>query len=187
MEEEEKKNDVTKKGMDAFFSNLMTSNIAMGGDVKKSAKSAYTVGSKAQEKMLGGGGPKSEEQGGGGASRVDEGGKEEEVRQKREEVLGESSRMQDPRQAKGREAEEGDGAARAGSKRPRPEEEKGEGGATVEKKPAMEQPKAAAEEVKDPETVERERQEAIRKARERFLARKKAAKEAKAAGDGSKG
>jgi len=41
-EEQEAKNSVTEKGMDGFFSNLLTNNIAMGGDVKKAAISAYT-------------------------------------------------------------------------------------------------------------------------------------------------
>ncbi|CAM9714420.1 unnamed protein product [Hapterophycus canaliculatus] len=45
-EERETRNDVTKTGMSGFYSNLITKNIAMGGDVEKSANSAFTAGSK---------------------------------------------------------------------------------------------------------------------------------------------
>ena len=43
----EEADDVTKKGeegMAGFYASLLTKNIAMGSDVSKSAKSAYTVG-----------------------------------------------------------------------------------------------------------------------------------------------
>ncbi|CAN0414663.1 unnamed protein product, partial [Ectocarpus sp. 13 AM-2016] len=39
-DEREQRNDVTKTGMGGFYSNLITKNIAMGGDVEKSANSA---------------------------------------------------------------------------------------------------------------------------------------------------
>eukprot|EP00752_Nemacystus_decipiens_P014722 g13112.t1 len=45
-DEREQRNDVTKTGMSGFYSNLITKNIAMGGDVEKSANSAFTAGSK---------------------------------------------------------------------------------------------------------------------------------------------
>ncbi|CAB1100989.1 unnamed protein product [Ectocarpus sp. CCAP 1310/34] len=45
-DEREQRNDVTKTGMGGFYSNLITKNIAMGGDVEKSANSAFTAGSK---------------------------------------------------------------------------------------------------------------------------------------------
>jgi len=50
--EREARNDVTKTGMMGFYSNLLTKNIAMGGDVKN-AQSSFTVGSKQSKKMTG--------------------------------------------------------------------------------------------------------------------------------------
>ncbi|CAM9963385.1 unnamed protein product [Discosporangium mesarthrocarpum] len=40
---------VEKKGMGSFYSNLMSKNIAMGGDVEKLAQSAFTTGSRRHE------------------------------------------------------------------------------------------------------------------------------------------
>ena len=40
----EERTDVRAKGMHGFYSNLLTKNIAMGGDVETSAVSAYTAG-----------------------------------------------------------------------------------------------------------------------------------------------
>lgn len=39
------------QGMHGFYSNLLTKNVAMGGDVEESALSAYTAGSHRQSKM----------------------------------------------------------------------------------------------------------------------------------------
>ena len=36
------------RGMEGFYTNLLTKNVAMGGDVEKSALSAYTAGSHRQ-------------------------------------------------------------------------------------------------------------------------------------------
>jgi coiled-coil domain-containing protein 55 len=52
MEEVEKKHDVRSLGMQGFFSSLLTKNVAMGGDVKANAISAYTAGSERQEQVL---------------------------------------------------------------------------------------------------------------------------------------
>ncbi|CAM9515116.1 unnamed protein product [Chrysoparadoxa australica] len=45
-EEREAKNDVRKAGMSGFYANLLTKNVAMGGDVEQHATSAFTTGSK---------------------------------------------------------------------------------------------------------------------------------------------
>lgn len=52
MEEVEKKHDVRGLGMQGFYANLLTKNLAMGGDVKANAISAYTAGSERQEQVL---------------------------------------------------------------------------------------------------------------------------------------
>jgi hypothetical protein len=41
--------------MEGFYANLLTKNIAMGGDVEASAISAYTTGSKRHQILEGGG------------------------------------------------------------------------------------------------------------------------------------
>eukprot|EP01040_Poterioochromonas_malhamensis_P020317 gene20317-24224_t len=50
MEAVEKKHDVRGLGMQGFYANLLTKNVAMGGDVKANAISAYTAGSERQER-----------------------------------------------------------------------------------------------------------------------------------------
>lgn len=52
MEAVEKKHDVRGLGMQGFYANLLTKNVAMGGDVKANAISAYTAGSERQEQVL---------------------------------------------------------------------------------------------------------------------------------------
>lgn len=47
-EQIEAKTDVRGRGMSGFYSNLLTKNITMGGDVQTSALSAYTTGSQRQ-------------------------------------------------------------------------------------------------------------------------------------------
>eukprot|EP01035_Chromulina_nebulosa_P026287 gene26287-34383_t len=42
-EELDKKQDVRKKGMHGFYSNLLTKNIALGGEIKPDVVSAFTV------------------------------------------------------------------------------------------------------------------------------------------------
>jgi hypothetical protein len=49
----EERTGVAARGMHGFYSNLLTKNIAMGGDVTTSAVSAYTAGSRRQQKHLG--------------------------------------------------------------------------------------------------------------------------------------
>lgn len=51
-EEVEKRTDVRGSGMSGFYANLLTKNIAMGGDVTASAVSAYTAGSQRQQSAL---------------------------------------------------------------------------------------------------------------------------------------
>ena len=51
-EEVEKRTSVQSSGMQGFYSNLLTKNIAFGGDVGQSATSAYTVGSMRQTTVL---------------------------------------------------------------------------------------------------------------------------------------
>lgn len=48
----DKKNDVRVKGMQSFYSNLLTKNVAVGGDVNTSAVSAFTAGSQRQQGLL---------------------------------------------------------------------------------------------------------------------------------------
>ena len=174
-EEAERKAADGRTGMDAFYSNLLNNNIALGADVKKAARSAYTVGSARQDRVLASGGPPS-------AAAEKAGGAEEEAPVP-EAPSGPSSRMVDAGGAAGGKrprpgAEEGEGeekplpAAAAGegegqgepSKRPR--EEKKPAGAAA---PAA----AAAAPAVDPEEAKRKKEEAVRLARERFLARKK--------------
>jgi coiled-coil domain-containing protein 55 len=51
-EEIEKRQDVKEKGMQGFYANLLTKNIAMGGDVSDYAISAYTSGSSRQKHLV---------------------------------------------------------------------------------------------------------------------------------------
>eukprot|EP01041_Mallomonas_annulata_P001475 gene1475-2838_t len=53
-EELEQRTDVRGRGMEGFYSNLLTKNLAMGGDVEASAVSAYTAGSVRQAVRLDG-------------------------------------------------------------------------------------------------------------------------------------
>lgn len=48
VEELEMRTDVRSRGMEGFYGNLLTKNVALGGDVEKSAVSAYTAGSNRQ-------------------------------------------------------------------------------------------------------------------------------------------
>ena len=48
----ESKTDVRGKGMQGFYSNLLSKNVAFGGDVETSAVSAYTAGSSRQQKLI---------------------------------------------------------------------------------------------------------------------------------------
>ena len=50
-DEVEARTDVRSQGMHGFYANLLTKNVAMGGDVKGSALSAYTAGSQRQSHM----------------------------------------------------------------------------------------------------------------------------------------
>jgi len=51
-DEIDKKTDVRGKGMAGFYENLLTKNIALGSDIATSALSAYTSGSKRQQKLI---------------------------------------------------------------------------------------------------------------------------------------
>ena len=51
-EEIEKRTDVRGSGMHGFYSNMLTKNISMGGDVATNATSAYTTGSDRQHSLL---------------------------------------------------------------------------------------------------------------------------------------
>lgn len=174
-EEAERKAADGRTGMDAFYSNLLNNNIALGADVKKAARSAYTVGSARQDRVLAAGGPPS------AAAAKKAGDEKEEEAPVPEAPSGPSSRMVDA------------GGA-AGGKRPRPgaeegeeEEEKplpaaaageGEGQGEPSKRPREEKKPAASAAAPaaltvDPEEAKRKKEEAVRLARERFLARKK--------------
>ena len=48
----EQRTDVRKSGMEGFYANLLTKNVAMGGDVDTHAISAYTAGSNRQTHVL---------------------------------------------------------------------------------------------------------------------------------------
>jgi hypothetical protein len=65
----EQRTGVAERGMHGFYSNLLTKNIAMGGDVTSSAVSAYTAGSRRQQIHLG----EDEKESGGGGVREGEG------------------------------------------------------------------------------------------------------------------
>lgn len=52
-EEVDKRHDVRKLGMQGFYANLLTKNIALGGDVETSATSAFTVGSQRVNNIIG--------------------------------------------------------------------------------------------------------------------------------------
>ncbi len=51
-DEIDKKTDVRSKGMEGFYKNLLTKNIALGSDVATSALSAYTSGSNRQQTLI---------------------------------------------------------------------------------------------------------------------------------------
>jgi coiled-coil domain-containing protein 55 len=51
-DEIDKKTDVRGKGMEGFYKNLLTKNIALGSDIATSALSAYTSGSNRQQKLI---------------------------------------------------------------------------------------------------------------------------------------
>ena len=51
-DEIDKKTDVRSKGMEGFYKNLLTKNIALGSDIAISALSAYTSGSTRQQKLI---------------------------------------------------------------------------------------------------------------------------------------
>lgn len=51
-DEVEQRTDVRKSGMEGFYSNLMTKNVAMGGDVDAHAVSVYTAGSARQSHLM---------------------------------------------------------------------------------------------------------------------------------------
>jgi len=53
-EEVERRTDVRGSGMTGFYANLLTKNIAMGGDVGSSSTSAYTVGNERQKRLING-------------------------------------------------------------------------------------------------------------------------------------
>ena len=52
-EEIEQRTDVRQRGMQGFYSNLLTKNVALGGDIATSAVSAYTAGSQRQQMLDG--------------------------------------------------------------------------------------------------------------------------------------
>lgn len=51
-DEVEQRTDVRKSGMEGFYANLLTKNVAMGGDVDAHAVSVYTAGSSRQSHVL---------------------------------------------------------------------------------------------------------------------------------------
>jgi hypothetical protein len=52
-DEIDRRTGASSQGMHGFYANLLTKNIAMGGDVTESAVSAYTAGSRRQQLRLG--------------------------------------------------------------------------------------------------------------------------------------
>lgn len=52
-DEIDRRTGASSQGMHGFYANLLTKNIAMGGDVAESAVSAYTAGSRRQQLRLG--------------------------------------------------------------------------------------------------------------------------------------
>jgi hypothetical protein len=159
-------------GMDAFFSNLLTKNIAMGADVKVAARSAYTVGSKQQESAFGTYLPSATST---AAETVDN-----------KNVLDPSSRVVDHGDASHRRGEEADTDKRAAITAPSGEDfvDKRQRLATTSPPqlplsreechhPHAGEAKTASPADVNPEERKRSKEEAIRKARERFLARKK--------------
>lgn len=51
-DEVEQRTDVRKSGMEGFYANLLTKNVAMGGNVDEHAISVYTAGSNRQNHLL---------------------------------------------------------------------------------------------------------------------------------------
>ncbi|CAM9891783.1 unnamed protein product [Ectocarpus sp. 4 AP-2014] len=225
-DEREQRNDVTKTGMGGFYSNLITKNIAMGGDVEKSANSAFTAGSKrhaatdeyemqdgneqaaatAKRKEAAAAAAAAAASEGGPANGASHGGKDDgEGRDggeansspgRTDESDGPTARMVDPRageQKKSRRDEAGvrdserSGRRRDDSgeavdnvaKRARLAREASDGGGveqrqderTDEEKSAAE----AADKAREAAAAKAKKEAAVRAARERFLARKKAA------------
>jgi hypothetical protein len=60
-DEIDRRTGASSQGMHGFYANLLTKNIAMGGDVAESAVSAYTAGSRRQQLRLGDEAPTAEE------------------------------------------------------------------------------------------------------------------------------
>jgi hypothetical protein len=95
-DEVEQRTDVRKSGMQGFYANLLTKNVAMGGDVDAHAVSVYTAGSARQTHLLDTTAPPSAQTGNKETVQMEM--EEESVE---EEVLGVSSVYQDTRAAHG--------------------------------------------------------------------------------------
>ncbi len=115
-EEIEKRQDVKVKGMAGFYSNLMTKNIAIGGDVEKNAISAYTAGSMRGEKVLGEREKETEKE-------IEEESEEEEEIEREREIVREKERERErevpkekERRRDSRERERGSGRSRDDSR-----------------------------------------------------------------------
>ncbi|CAM9885366.1 unnamed protein product [Ectocarpus sp. 12 AP-2014] len=224
-DEREQRNDVTKTGMGGFYSNLITKNIAMGGDVEKSANSAFTAGSKrhaatdeyemqdgneqaaetakrkgaatAAAAVASEGGPANGASQGGRERREGrDGGEADSSPGRTDESGGPTARMVDPRTGEQKKSRRDEAGVRDSERSGRRRDDSGEavdnvakrarlveeasGGGGVEQRQdeRTDEAKSAAEaadKARETAAAKAKKEAAVRAARERFLARKKAA------------
>ncbi|CAM9786008.1 unnamed protein product [Ectocarpus sp. 13 AM-2016] len=222
-DEREQRNDVTKTGMGGFYSNLITKNIAMGGDVEKSANSAFTAGSKrhaatdeyemqdgneqaaatakrkeaatAAAAVASEGGPTNGASQGGREGREGrDGGEADSSSGRTDESGGPTARMVDPRAGEQKKSRRDEAGVRDSERRRRDDsgeavdnvtkrarlagEAAGGGGVEQRQDERTDEDKSAAEaadKAREAAAAKAKKEAAVRAARERFLARKKAA------------
>ncbi|CAN0221090.1 unnamed protein product [Ectocarpus sp. 12 AP-2014] len=221
-DEREQRNDVTKTGMGGFYSNLITKNIAMGGDVEKSANSAFTAGSKrhavtdeyemqdgneqaaatakrkeaatAAAAVASEGGPANGASQEGREGR--DGGEADSSPGRTDESGGPTARMVDPRAGEQKKSRRDEAGVRDSEQSGRRRDDSGEavdnvakrarlageasGGGGVEQRQdeRTDEEKSAAEaadKAREAAAAKAKKEAAVKAARERFLARKKAA------------
>ena len=158
----EKNTTVESRGMHGFMSNLLTKNIAMGADVERSAVSAYTAGSSRQQKKL---------------NEEEQGGEEKREVEQQEQARSESG-------GRGKSSNERDTTVVSGNKRLHDDisqDISGNDKDTQNVLPSQEKdddrkiisspgPTSSGKEV--PDTKKASKEDAVKAARERFLARK---------------
>lgn len=145
----EEKTGASRQGMQGFYSNLFTKNIAFGGDVAASATSAYTAGSDRQRMRL----SEQEQQGGDTADK--------------EETKEQAARDEQKQEEEGKQS----------VKRPRDELTSGDETSKVQKTEAEKEQEPVKESEPEKERAPAvSREESILSAKERYLARKNSKK-----------